>query len=450
MSQGLTESQSTWNEELLVDDGRASLRTQIAWFNKLRFGAVAGIVVMTVGGNLFGLLAHPLPLYALAAVTLAVNLVYLSARRRLRSYSAKRLRRHVDLQIGVDLTILTVILHFSGGVTNPLVLFYLFHTFIAAFLLSLRAAIVVAALSMALMTALGIGELFGWISHYPLAVKLLDLELLGATGVLLWLGSLALLLFISIYFVATILRQLADREAALVGFSRQLAQSEKLASIGTLAAGVSHEINNPVGVIQHKTEILRYRIQDGDSSELLLAELNAIEHHTRRIGAITEGLLAFARETPFELRPLAVNRLAREGADLVRVPFESAEVELRLELCGDEPRIDGSPNHLLQVFVNVLLNARDASPRGSVVTMTTGSADGQVWVRIEDQGEGIGPEILDKIFDPFFTTKDVDRGTGLGLALSHSIVERHLGRIEVESVVGKGSVFRIVVPTGGS
>ena len=132
----------------------------------------------------------------------------------------------------------------------------------------------------------------------------------------------------SIYFVSTVLGRLRSNEAQLVKLGRHLALSEKLASVGTLAAGVSHEINNPIGVIANKVQIMRYRVQDHDAPEKLLAELDVIDKHTRRIAQITAGLLAFSREAPFELRPLDLSALLREAADLVRVPFRAAEVEL--------------------------------------------------------------------------------------------------------------------------
>src|SRR5690606_36236448 len=109
-------------------------------------------------------------------------------------------------------------------------------------------------------------------------------------------------------------------------------------------------------------------------------------------------------------------------------------------------RVDGSANHLLQVLINILLNAKDASPRGSAVELRLDRTEHEVVVTVRDRGVGIPPEILDKVFDPFFTTKDVDKGTGLGLAISHGIVERHRGRIEVESEAGQGTMFRVVLP----
>jgi signal transduction histidine kinase len=246
--------------------------------------------------------------------------------------------------------------------------------------------------------------------------------------------------------LSTVLRQVRTRDEELRRLNLQLGQSEKLASVGTLAAGVAHEINNPVGVIRNKAEILRYRIGDGDAPEALLGELDTIQKHTDRIGAITKGLLTFSKEAPFELRPLDLNRLAKEAADLVESPYHERRVNLHMRTTQWPLWVLGSENHLLQVLVNILLNARDASEPKSNVLVTVSGEEGLASLRIQDSGCGIPEEHLAKIFDPFFTTKDVDRGTGLGLAISHGIVERHQGTITVRSRVGEGTVFQVDLP----
>jgi signal transduction histidine kinase len=201
-------------------------------------------------------------------------------------------------------------------------------------------------------------------------------------------------------------------------------------------------------VITGKVQVLRYRVQDGDPAEKLLADLDVIEKHARRIVSITTGLLQFSREAPFELRPVDVSALLREAADLVRVPYRAANVELDVA-SGPLPAgavILGSSNHLLQVLINILLNAKDASPPNSRVALSSSLCSMELVLEIVDHGVGIPAEHLGKIFDPFFTTKDVDKGTGLGLAISHGIVERHRGRIEVDSAPGKGTRFCVILP----
>lgn len=430
------------------DDARRveDLLVQVQWFNRLRLLAAASVIWLTaLATHGLDIVSNPWPLYMLGGTIALVDGCYMLYYPRLYRLPLRAVRGHVFVQIGIDLLILTALLHFTGGITNPLVLFYLFHAFIAALVLSVRAAAGVATLSMVLVGLLGFFERIGVLPHRPLPLGLMDLLRVEPLGFALLLLAYALTMTFSIYFVANVLQRLRRNEQQLVRLGRHLALSEKLASVGTLAAGVSHEINNPVGVINNKVQILRYRIQDGDAPEKLLAELDVVEKHTRRIGQITAGLLTFSRESPFELRPLEVAGLIREAADLVRVPFRAAQVELEV---GGDPGpalVRGSANHLLQVLINILLNAKDASPAGSTVRIRHQVLGPETAITIADRGTGIPEDSLAKIFDPFYTTKDVDKGTGLGLAISHGIVERHGGRIEVESELGQGSTFRITL-----
>ena len=423
------------------------LRTQISWFNRLRLLAVAGVAVATfVADQALGWLERAWPLYLLCGFTLLVDLGYIAWFPRLAAAAPRALRRHVHLQIGLDLLVLTLLLQQTGGVGNPCVLFYLFHAFIAALVLSRRAAFVVAGVVLLCVAGLGLGQLEGVVPVAATHLAWVDIGRIGRAGFAVWFGVFALTVGVSVYFVDTIVTKLREREDELRRLARQLGQSEKLASIGTLAAGVSHEINNPVAVIQSKVQILRYRIADGDPGDVLLKELEVIEKHTQRIAQITKGLLTFSKEAPLAFVPLAVNPLVEEAIDLVRVPFQQAGQGVEAELDATDPRIQGSANHLLQVFVNILLNARDASPSGSVLRVRTRAGEGRVTVTFADQGAGIAPENLAKIFDPFFTTKDVDKGTGLGLAITHGIVQNHRGTIEVESDVGRGTTFHVHLP----
>lgn len=434
----------------LPDEARehGALLSQVAWFNRLRLIVAAGVIwLCALATHVFNLIADPWPLYMLGAAIVCVDGLYIVRFASLQRSRLSVVRQHVYLQIAVDIIILTALLHYSGGITNPLALFYLFHAFIAALVLSVWAAVMVALASMVLLIALGFAERAGIITHYPLAVGLFDLHAIEPLGLWLLVFAYATTLAFSIYFVSTVLARLKQQEGELVRMGRHLALSEKLASVGTLAAGVSHEINNPIGVIKNKVKILRYRVEDGDEQTQLLSELDVVDKHVNRIAKITDGLLQFSRERPFELQPLDLTSLLREAADLVRVPFQAADVELRVApMVPAGVVVNGSGNHLLQVLINILLNAKDASEAGSIVALSCSHVGQEVLLEVLDYGQGIESELLEKVFDPFFTTKDVDKGTGLGLAISHGIVARHHGRIEVESEVGRGTCFRIALP----
>jgi signal transduction histidine kinase len=422
------------------------LLNQVAWFNRLRFGAVIGMVCSSFAAASMGLLTQATPVYVCAGITLVLNLIYTWWFRSLSEASFRRVRAHVDLQIGLDLLILTGVLHYSGGSANPLGFFFLFHSFIAAQMVSVRTGLAVAVVSVLLVGCLGVLELTQILPAAPGGLRLMDMREVGVIGLMSWLIALGTTLGISVYFVATVLEQVRHRDDEVRRLNQQLGQSEKLASIGTLAAGVAHEINNPVGVIRNKSEILRYRIADGDDSAALLSELDTIEKHADRVGAITRGLLTFSKESPFELVPLELGPLVREAFELVQVPYKDQGVVLELQGEGSPVWVAGSENHLLQVLVNILLNARDASNFGARVVISIATEASFAVLSVQDEGEGIAPENIGKIFDPFFTTKDVDRGTGLGLSISHGIVGRHGGEISVQSELGEGTKFWIRLP----
>jgi signal transduction histidine kinase len=256
----------------------------------------------------------------------------------------------------------------------------------------------------------------------------------------------------------------------------QLLQSEKLASIGQLAAGVAHEINNPIGYVNSNLGTLQ------DYTVDLFKALSAYEQREAEMTAATQAALAdlkrqididFLRNDVSKLLSESmeglqrvksivqdlkdfsrVNETTKQWANLEKgldstINVVWNELKYKAEVVkkyGGVPEIECMPSQLNQVFMNLLINAVQAIEDHGHITLRTGHDGENVWVEVEDDGNGIRPEDLGRIFDPFFTTKPVGAGTGLGLSLSYGIVQQHGGRIEVESNVGKGSLFRVVLP----
>jgi two-component system NtrC family sensor kinase len=230
----------------------------------------------------------------------------------------------------------------------------------------------------------------------------------------------------------------------------RLMQSEKQASVGRLAAGVAHEINNPLTAVLTYAHLLLDR---DDLDEETRADVATIAEATERVRVIVRGLLDFSRQSEMNLETSDVNSVARAAIDLVENQALVKGVALRFEPAEGIPccRLDRS--QMQSVIINMVINAVDATDAGGTitvatgVTISTGEPDRKgVEISVADTGRGIPPENLEKIFDPFFTTKDVGRGTGLGLAVSHGIVSRHGGSIRVRSKPGEGSVFTIWLP----
>jgi two-component system, NtrC family, sensor kinase len=224
----------------------------------------------------------------------------------------------------------------------------------------------------------------------------------------------------------------------------QLVQAEKLSSIGLLAAGVAHEVNTPLAVITSQAQMLMKQVPADDPKA---KTLDRIIKQSFRASEIVNNLLKFSRTGGSEYLEVDVNRVIRETLALVEPMLRASKITLNTQLASDLPGVHGNSGKLQQVFMNLIMNARDAMPYGGELTLATESEDSTVRVEVSDNGVGIPAEHLSKIFDPFFTTKSTSRGTGLGLAVSYGIIREHGGKIEVESAVGKGASFRLEFPT---
>jgi signal transduction histidine kinase len=229
---------------------------------------------------------------------------------------------------------------------------------------------------------------------------------------------------------------------------QQLIQAAKLSSLGQLAAAVAHELNNPLAGVLVYTKLMKERLSNNSlDREKYRKNLEQIESAVDYCTGIIQGLLDFARQSPPLLRPVTIGRAIDKALSLVGHQAKTRRIEIVSDDSSSLPLVVADFNQLVQVFVNLVVNAVQAMDDGSKLTIDTSSSDDE-WVRIgfRDTGCGISEENMEKLFTPFFTTKDEVKGVGLGLAVSHGIIERHGGTIEVESEIGKGSIFTVVLP----
>jgi two-component system NtrC family sensor kinase len=239
---------------------------------------------------------------------------------------------------------------------------------------------------------------------------------------------------------------LKERDAKLKEYtSQQIMKSERLATIGQLAAGVAHEINNPLGGVLMYTYLA---LENLDEKELLRKNLESAAREAARCKDIVKGLLDFARQTEPKIEDSDVNETMKRTLNLVEKQALFQNVKRTYVLSSSLPKIPMDVGQMQQVFTNIILNAAEAMEGKGQLTVTTKMAADKEHIEIEfaDTGCGIPPENYEKIFDPFFTTKEVGKGTGLGLAVSHGIIARHKGTIEVKSELGKGTSFIIRLP----
>lgn len=227
----------------------------------------------------------------------------------------------------------------------------------------------------------------------------------------------------------------------------QLVSCEKMASLGKLAAGIAHEINNPLGGILIYSSLMMEDLPEGDPKR---GDLARIVQEAGRCKEIVKGLLEFARQTEPKKEPTDINRAIQDGLFFLVNQALFHNIQIVKELDPSLPLVQGNAGQLKQVFMNIIVNAAEAMHSSGTLTIRTSSSPDKktIFIEFTDTGEGIPEENLSRIFDPFFTTKDVGKGTGLGLATSFGIIEQHGGSIHVKSKVGQGSTFVIELPVG--
>ncbi len=242
-----------------------------------------------------------------------------------------------------------------------------------------------------------------------------------------------------IFVIRDLTRQKYVERAAL--------ESEKMAAIGRLAGGVAHEINNPLGIILGFAQGVVRRLEPGEPWEM---PLKSIEREAIRCKNLVQDLLTFSRAGKNQEEEVDLNKAIEDELLLVSAQAKVRNVELVKDYGGELPKIKANRQQIQQVIVNLCTNAIDSMPQGGTLTIrtreiTVGQKD-FIKIGIADTGEGIPEDIRPKIFEPFFSTKEVGRGTGLGLSLVYEIVQKHDGQITVESQVGQGTVFHVLLP----
>ena len=236
-------------------------------------------------------------------------------------------------------------------------------------------------------------------------------------------------------------------EAQLQRQRETLYQTEKLAALGTLSAGIAHEMNNPLGIITSRIEVMLLDAEEHNLPTQVLEDLQVLHRATQRVARIATNLRSFARQTPREHARVDLNAVVQETLLLMQKPLEVDGIRLTTRLDSALAPILGDASTLQQVLLNLVTNAREAMASGGQIRIETSPAvapAGWVQLVIDDTGPGISPEELSKVFDPFYTTKKT--GTGLGLSVSYGIIQDHHGTVDVQSVPGRGTRFVLAFP----
>ena len=269
---------------------------------------------------------------------------------------------------------------------------------------------------------------------------------------LIALGGLGLIIIGAYFTTRAMMKELQRMDRKKAASDEMAIQSSKMAALGKMAAGIAHEINNPLAVIGEKAGWMKdllgmEDVAGSENFQELLDAVNKIEYHVVRAKTVTHRLLGFARRMEPMVEGVNINEILDESIEFLKNEARYRNIEIQANYAPDLPLTTSDQSQLQQVFLNIINNGIDAiGKEGQIIINTRTTKNNEICIEINDNGPGIPKEVLQKIFDPFFTTKEVGKGTGLGLSISYSIIEKLGGRIMVASEIGKGTTFTIYLP----
>ncbi len=447
---------------------RELLAEQLLWLIQLRWIAAVGLVIAAlVGSYVFPVLISPVPIYICAGVLLLCNILYyLVATKKGAGVGLKDIVLGM-VQVEADLVILTAALHFSGGVVNPFCLFYIFHVIIAAIILPRNLSYSVGLTTILLFGLLAVNELNGggWLGYYPLKLSVVGglwRNPVYALGIFVAFACMVvpaqyLMRIIIVRMTAkhrSLEKDLRDRAEQISAINEmlkmtrvQMAHREKIVAIGQMAAGIAHEIGNPLASLSSVVQYLCRKLSTHQEKEQLLL----IEHQVDRISGILKRMLSLSRPATGMYKWTDINELADNTLSLVKFDKRMQSITIKNVINSDLPMVWLNPQLFEQVFLNIFINAMDAmDARGDeqeqVLEITKEFKDAMVEIRIRDTGVGMSPQVAKRAFESFFTTKEIGKGTGLGLFISYNLVSEIDGTIKLESEPDNGTVVIIRIP----
>jgi len=421
---------------------RGPLYRQLCWFITLRWIVV---LALALGATLewrfawFGGIAG-----RLASVGIVILLYNFAISRVLpRLAKPRRLRALATAQILLDIVALAALVLWTGGIRSPLIAFFVFHMVFASLLLPRAAAYAIAAASCVIL-AVGLALAGEFPARRPELLFLLGIVVTQALTVTLTnritrdLRAQRRRLIRQNRRIKAMSRQLREQQQALV-------QHEKMVAMGRMAAGVAHEIANPLACIDSLLQLAQRRPERMNGAETV----EKLRDQVRRINQIIQQMKAFAHPTEVVAEAMPLNDVVEQALAMVRFDARLKKTDVRRELDQSAGVVRMSPHALQQVLINLIINALDAmsATETPVLTLRTQRRDGWCAVEVIDNGHGIDAQHMPRLFEPFFTTKPVGKGTGLGLSISYSLMQQQGGSISVRSCPGEGTAFTLRLAT---
>ena len=436
----------------------ARLVRRAYWLIRIRWIAIIGVILATfVANRILYISVHQIALYCVAAVLTVYNSILLILLNRAVKPNGERVfsavHRIVSVQISLDLILLTVLVHFSGGVENPFMIYFVFHMVIASILLPVRESYLQATLAVCLVVFLVLLEHQDIIHHYCLRELLPNCIMGDKRLIVVMVSVFTTTLFMIVYMTSSISTQLRSQEEAYWQANIQLKQKDKVQD--EYVSRVTHDIKGHLAAIQSCLEVVINRTL-GPLNERQSDFVGRAQNRTKTLANFVRTLLRLTQmrlSDKFEVHEFSLKEAIADAVSSTETRAQSKSIILTTTIGPSVDRIVGNKFSIEEVIVNLLLNAIKYTPEKGAVEISAVDKGDSVQIEVADTGIGIPADEIPRVFDEFFrgakARKTERDGTGLGLAIARQIIARHNGRIWVESTPDEGSTFKLTLPRTG-
>lgn len=438
-----------------LKNGYNQLQNKVYWLIRLRWLAIIGVIVTAfTAHDVFGILIRQDAIYCIAAFLACYNLIILTIIKyiiRLDTQRTGTIKLLIDVQISIDLLALTALLHYSGGIENPFILFFVFHMVISSILLSVHESYLHATLSVLFLSFLLILEYKQIIPHYSIIGDTGRNLHLNSTYIMGTIVAFAFTLYLVVYMTGFITTQLKKQEEATRKANEQLKQKDQIKD--EYVARLTHDIKGHLSAIQSCQEVL-VKGYAGDLEKRQAKFASRAHVRTKKLVQFVKILLRLTEmrlaNNNIEMEVFSLTESLQNSLISVRSKAEDKSITLSPNIEEDIEKIYGNQFSIEEVITNLLFNAVKYTPSGGNVEVRVKNYDDNVFVEIADSGIGIPEGELSRIFDEFYRASNARKvekdGTGLGLSIAKQIIERHGGKIWAESIEGSGTTFRFTLP----
>jgi len=424
------------------------------WLVKLRWMAIAGTVIaIFIAGNVLHMAIQSVPLYCVTSMLIFENIISLLLLKRQlkrRSVSTFSIGRIIHFQICIDLLLLTTLLHYSGGIENPFIVYFVFHMAIASILLPVRESYLQATFATGLLTLLALLEYKRIVPHYCVKEFIAKGACSNTLGIFATVGAMASTLFLVVYMTSNIGTKLREQETAYLRINAELKQKDKIKD--EYVSRVTHDIKGHLAAIQTCLDVVKRKLF-GSLNEKQADFIDRAHNRTCKVTKFVRTLLELTQmrlSKNLEMSVFSLPDVVDNALETVKIKIQSKSITLNSEIEASVDEIYGNLFSVEEVITNMLHNSIKYTPVGGKVEINVKENGNGILVEITDTGIGIPEEALPKVFDEFYraiNARKIEKdGTGLGLSIVKQIIERHNGKIWAESKEGVGSKFSFILP----